>query len=56
MATGFRRNFEEIKDITLDSVAANGNAATSPSRRGVMRNAEQRDIAMELKIKTLIKK
>ena len=36
MATCLRRNYREIKDITLDGVAANGNAATSPSRRVVM--------------------
>ena len=32
MATCLRRNEMEIKDITLDSVATNRNAATSPSR------------------------
>jgi len=36
-----RRNFKDIKDITLDSVATNRNAATSPSRRVVIHNAEQ---------------
>jgi len=39
MATCFRRNFKEIKDITLDSVATNRNAATSPSRWVVTSNA-----------------
>ena len=37
MAACFRRTFKEIKDITLDSVVADGNAATSPSRRVVRR-------------------
>jgi len=37
MATCLRRNEMEIKDITLDSVVANGNAATfakPPGRYG----------------------
>jgi len=42
MATRFRRNFKEIKNITLESVATNRNAATSPSRRGVTCKRGQR--------------
>jgi hypothetical protein len=38
MATRLRRNFKEIKNMTPDSVAANSNTATSPSRRGVSSN------------------
>ena len=41
MSTCFRRNGREIKDITLDRVVANGNAATSPSRRGVVCKQKQ---------------
>ena len=40
MATCFRRNEIEIKDITLDGVIANRNVATSPSRRVVSSNGK----------------
>ncbi|MDR1951694.1 MAG: hypothetical protein LBP96_05645, partial [Bacteroidales bacterium] len=41
MATRPRRNGTVAKIMPLDSVAANSNVATSPSRRGVIGNAGQ---------------